>query len=123
MCLMHTDLPVPEGPRIIEILFSGSAMFRPRSTWLRPKDLCTSTNSIASGAPVCLIVPVWCSNSSLRASGSAISSSPDRGSRIGSPEHLRAEGADDVHQHQVEHHRLRGRASHAHPSHARVVDV
>ena len=48
MCLMHTDLPVPEGPRIIEICPSGRLMFRPRSTWLRPNDLCTSMNSIAS---------------------------------------------------------------------------
>ena len=58
MCLMHTDLPVPDGPMIIEIEFSGRAMFRPRSTWLRPKDLCTSMNSIASGSLEGRIVPV-----------------------------------------------------------------
>ena len=59
MCLMHTDLPVPEGPMIIEILPSGRPMLSPRSTWLRPKDLCTSTNSTASGASVGRMVPVW----------------------------------------------------------------
>ena len=59
MCLMQTDLPVPEGPMIIEILSSGSPMFRPRRTWLRPKDLCTSMNSIASGGLEGRIVPVW----------------------------------------------------------------
>ena len=59
MCLMQTDLPVPEGPRIIEILFSGRAMFRPRSTWLRPNALWTSMNSIASGALVGRILPLW----------------------------------------------------------------
>ena len=57
MCLMQTDLPVPEGPRIIEIWFSGSPMFRPRRTWLRPKDLCTSMNSIASVDPWSRLVP------------------------------------------------------------------
>ena len=30
MCLMQTDLPVPDGPRIIEILSSGSSRSRPR---------------------------------------------------------------------------------------------
>ena len=52
MCLMHTDLPVPDGPRIIEILPSGMPMFRPRRILLRPKALWTSTNSTASAAPV-----------------------------------------------------------------------
>ena len=44
-------LPVPDGPRIIEILPSGRPMLRPWSTWLEPKDLWTSMNSIASGTP------------------------------------------------------------------------
>ena len=65
MCLMHTDLPVPDGPRIIEIWSSGSAMFSPRSTWLRPNDLCTSMNSIASGALDGRIVAAVDSNSAL----------------------------------------------------------
>ena len=51
MCLMHTDLPVPDGPRIIEILPSGRPMFRPRRILLRPNALWTSTNSTASSAP------------------------------------------------------------------------
>src|SRR4051795_3032282 len=51
MCLMHTDLPVPEGPRIIEIFPSGIPMFRPRRILLRPKALWTSTDSIASWVP------------------------------------------------------------------------
>ena len=59
MCLMHTDLPVPDGPMIIEIWPSGRPMFSPRSTWLRPNDLCTSMNSIASGTSDGRIVPVW----------------------------------------------------------------
>ena len=51
MCLMHTDFPVPDGPRIIEILSSGMPMFRPRRILLRPNALWTSTNSTASGTP------------------------------------------------------------------------
>ena len=39
MCLMQTDLPVPEGPMIIEILPSGRPMLRPRRTWFLPNDL------------------------------------------------------------------------------------
>ena len=58
MCLMQTDLPVPEGPRIIEILPSGKPMLRPRSTWFEPKDLWTPMNSIASGTPVGRLIPV-----------------------------------------------------------------
>src|SRR6185437_5905687 len=64
MCLMQTDLPVPEGPRIIEILPSGMPMFRPRRILLRPKALWTSTNSTASGAPVGRLSPVCQRNSS-----------------------------------------------------------
>src|SRR3954451_8455433 len=51
MCLMHTDLPVPEGPRIIEIRSSGRPMFRPRRIRLRPNALWTSMNSMASSLP------------------------------------------------------------------------
>ena len=51
MCLMHTDLPVPDGPRIIEILSSGMPMLRPRRILLRPNALWTSTNSTASSVP------------------------------------------------------------------------
>ena len=39
MCLMQTDLPVPEGPRIIETIPSGRPIVRPRRIWLGPKDL------------------------------------------------------------------------------------
>src|SRR3979490_1372287 len=119
MCLMQTALPVPDGPRIIEILFSGSDMLSPRSTWLRPKDLCTSTNSIASGSPVARISPVWYSNSSSlppgedgRGSWTAISAS-ERRARIGAPEDLGAKHADQVHEYQVQHHRLRRGGSHS----------
>ena len=49
MCLMQTDLPVPDGPRIIEILSSGMRQFRPRRILLRPNALWTSLNSIANG--------------------------------------------------------------------------
>ena len=67
MCLMQTDLPVPDGPRIIEILPSGMPMFRPRRILLRPNALCTSTNSTASGTPVGRWAPVchWYSSSGL----------------------------------------------------------
>ena len=58
MCLMQTDLPVPEGPRIIEILPSGMPMFRPRRILLRPNALCTSMNSTASLAPCERLEPV-----------------------------------------------------------------
>src|SRR3954468_24798104 len=51
MCLMQTDFPVPDGPRIIEMRSSGRPMFRPRRILLRPKALWTSTNSIASSVP------------------------------------------------------------------------
>ena len=59
MCLMQTDLPVPDGPRIIEILSSGRDMLSPRRTWLRPNALWTSTNSIASGSLAGRILPLW----------------------------------------------------------------
>ena len=67
MCLMQTDLPVPDGPRIIEIFPSGMPMFRPRRILLRPNALCTSTNSTASGTPVGRWAPVchWYSSSGL----------------------------------------------------------
>ena len=45
MCLMHTDLPVPEGPRIIEICPSGRPRLRPFRIVLRPNDFLTSMNS------------------------------------------------------------------------------
>ncbi len=67
MCLMQTDFPVPDGPRIIEILSSGIDMFSPRRIWLRPNDLWTSTNSTAAGAPVGRCSPVCHRNSSVRA--------------------------------------------------------
>src|SRR5271165_155385 len=144
MCLMQTDLPVPEGPMIIEILFSGSAMFSPRRTWLRPNDLCTSTNSIASGTSLWWIVPRWNWNSSRSAppmppfapsrssSRSAVScacccslmgSPADRRARVGAPEDLGAEHPDDVHKDDVEHHRLGRGPAHPYGASARVVAV
>ena len=51
MCLMQTDLPVPDGPRIIEIWLSGMPRLRPLRIVLRPNDFFTSMNSIASVEP------------------------------------------------------------------------
>src|SRR5947208_1550399 len=73
MCLMHTDLPVPEGPRIIEIIPSGRPMLSPRRIRLRPKALCTSMNSMASSAPLGRLSPV-CHRYSSSSWGSAGSS-------------------------------------------------
>src|SRR3954447_14386669 len=180
MCLMHTDFPVPDGPRIIEILSFGKPMFRPRRILLRPKALCTSTNSTASLVPcgrsfwpVCHLnsssSPSWpgwppslttdtregstswwgsswvgssshvgalsrtsvgcsaggsaswvCSRSSC--SLTAISAS-DWCSWIGPPEDLGPQHADEVHEHDVQHHGLRGRGADAYRSPARVVAV
>ena len=39
MCLMQTDLPVPEGPMIIETSPSGRPMFSPRNTVSAPEGL------------------------------------------------------------------------------------
>src|SRR5215210_8781849 len=58
MCLMQTDFPVPDGPRIIEIWLSGRPRLRPFSTRLRPKALTTSMNSTASSEPCSRFVPV-----------------------------------------------------------------
>src|SRR5215210_2675141 len=58
MFLMQTDLPVPEGPRIIEIWSSGRPRFSPFSTRLRPKALTTSMNSMASSEPWSRVLPV-----------------------------------------------------------------
>src|SRR3954452_6795208 len=66
MCLMHTDLPVPDGPRIIEIWLSGRPRFSPLSTRLRPNALTTSMNSTASSEPCSRVLPVchWYSSAS-----------------------------------------------------------
>src|SRR3954468_2584226 len=133
MCLMHTDFPVPEGPRIIEILSSGMPMFRPRRIWLRPNALWTSMNSTASSEPCgrCLPVCHWYSSSwpssrrrsRLCASASLISS-PDGRPGVGPPEDLRAEHADEVHEHDVQHYGLRRGRAHAHrPARGRVAVV
>src|SRR5579859_6233642 len=126
MCLMQTDFPVPDGPRIIEIESSGSDMFRPRRTWLRPNDLCTSMNSIASGLPVGRITPAWNSSPGVAARGSPPSSTisaADRRARVRAPEDLRAEHPDRVHEDYVKHHRLGGRAAHADGATGGVVAV
>jgi hypothetical protein len=39
MWLMHTDLPVPEGPMIMVILPSGMAMLSPLRTLCEPNAL------------------------------------------------------------------------------------
>src|SRR5690242_10710812 len=111
MCLMHTDFPVPDGPRIIEILPSGMAMLRPRRIRLRPKDLWTSTNSTASAAPVGRCLPVCHLNSSSRCSVAMVTVrcahlSSDRRPRVGAPEKLCPEHPDQVYQHDVQDHRL-----------------
>src|SRR4051794_11230155 len=169
MCLMHTDFPVPDGPRIIEILSSGRPMFRPRRILLRPKALWTSTNSIASVTPagrsrwpLCSanssssssgpgslttdtrdgsasssrsisqrarpLASVGCSEGSpsqpLRSLSSVTSlSASDRRPWVRTPEHLCSQHPDEVHQHDVEHHRLRRRRSDAARPPARVVAV
>src|SRR5215212_1972205 len=66
MCLMHTDLPVPDGPRIIEIWLSGRPRLSPLSTRLRPNALTTSMNSTASSEPCSRVLPVchWYSSAS-----------------------------------------------------------
>ena len=61
MCLMQTDLPVPDGPRIIVIMPSGMPRLRPSSTVLRPKRLTTSMNSTVSLRPWSRTVP-WYAN-------------------------------------------------------------
>ena len=172
MCLMHTDLPVPDGPRIIEILPSGRPMFRPRRILLRPKALWTSTNSTASGTPVravqarvpLVLVVVAVGRRGPRAPrrrASAARRRPARrarrlldgagarvavvalvavgvgiagglahvfvnlrwGSWVRAPEQLGAEHPDEMHEHDVQHHRLRRRRTHADGSAARVVAV
>src|SRR3954464_7731174 len=156
MCLMHTDLPVPDGPRIIEIFPSGMPMLSPRRILLRPNALWTSTNSTASGTPVGRWAPVchWYSSSEFpsrrdcssrrlypgSSSGRRSSvpcgccwvssltvmspwSTADGGARIGAPEELGAEHADEVHEHDVQDHGLRGRGPHPDRATARVVAV
>ena len=58
MCLMQTDLPVPDGPRIIEIWLSGRPRLRPFRIVLRPNALTTSMNSTASSEPCSRVRPV-----------------------------------------------------------------
>src|SRR3954464_5637660 len=88
MCLMHTDLPVPDGPRIIEIWPSGMPRLRPFRTVLRPKVFLTSMNSTASDSAVeSRLRPVchWYSSarSNLSPCGSGSSSTDARVSRVG----------------------------------------
>src|SRR3954469_23488219 len=120
MCLMQTDFPVPEGPRIIEILSFGIPMFRPRRILLRPNALWTSTNSTASSTPDARFLPVchWYSSSSPGGwvFGSSLISSSDGRPRVRSPEDLGAEHADQVDQHDVEDHGLRRRRADAYRS-------
>src|SRR4029453_18019553 len=81
MCLMQTDLPVPEGPRIIEIWLSGRPRFKPLSTRLRPNALTTSMNSTASSAPCSRVLPVchWYSSASAWEPRSCVISPVPRG--------------------------------------------
>ena len=39
MCLMHTDLPVPDGPMIIEIWLVGQAHVQPAQHLVAPERL------------------------------------------------------------------------------------
>src|SRR3954451_22620062 len=127
MCLMQTDFPVPDGPRIIEILSFGMPMLRPRRILLRPKALCTSTNSTASSTRDERFLPVchWYSSSSVpdRLFGSSAISSSDGRPWVRAPEHLGAEHADQVDQHDVEDHRFGGGRAHTHRPAARRVAV
>src|SRR3954471_13657911 len=128
MCLMQTDFPVPDGPRIIEILSFGMPMLRPRRILLRPNALWTSMNSTASSTPEGRFLPVchWYSSSALssgRFSVSSLISSSDGRSRVRAPEHLGAEHADQVDQHDVENHGLRRGRAHPHRAAARRVAV
>src|ERR1700742_2696974 len=128
MCLIHTDFPVPDGPRIIEILSFGMPMFRPRRILLRPNALWTSTNSTASSVPDGRFLPVCHLYSSSWAwvcvvRGSSLISSSDGRPWVRSPEDLGAEHADQVDQHDVENHRLRCRGAHADWSAARRIPV
>src|SRR4051794_5874378 len=108
MCLIHTDFPVPDGPRIIEILSFGMPMFSPRRILLRPNTLWTSTNSTASSTPDASFFPVChlYSSSSCWAVGffSSLISSSDGRPRVCTPEDLGAEHADEVHQNDVQDH-------------------
>src|SRR3954463_2251609 len=110
MCLMQTDFPVPDGPRIIEILSFGIPMFRPRRILLRPNALWTSTNSTASSTPLGRFLPVC----HLYSSSCSVTSTSDGRPRVRAPEDLGSEHADQVDQHDVEDHRLRGRGADAH---------
>src|SRR5215208_4572430 len=138
MCLMHTDLPVPEGPRIIEIWLSGRPRLRPFSTRLRPKALTTSMNSTASSEPCSRFLPVchWYSSASAweprscvispvpRGRSTVTSPSPAyRGPRIGPPEDLRPHHSDQMDHHRVEHDGLRRRRAHSDRAAAGVVAV
>ena len=66
MCLMQTDFPVPEGPRIVVMLVLGDRHVEPGRIWLRPNDLWTSMNSTASLVPVGRCLPVCQRYSSVR---------------------------------------------------------
>src|SRR3954464_5412082 len=99
MCLMQTDFPVPEGPRIIEILSFGIPMLRPRRILLRPNALCTSTNSTAPSVPDGRFLPVchlYSSSSWGWVFGTSAISSSDGRPWVRAPEHLGAEHADQV---------------------------
>src|SRR4051812_6858641 len=119
MCLMQTDFPVPDGPRIIEILSFGIPMFRPRRILLRPNALWTSTNSTASSTPLGRFLPVchWYSSSC------SVTSTSDGCAWVRAPEDLGSEHAYEVHEHDVQHHRLRRGRAHADRAAARRVAV
>src|SRR4051795_9239325 len=120
MCLMHTDFPVPDGPRIIEILSFGIPMFRPRRILLRPNALWTSTNSTASCTPLGRFLPVC----HLYSSSCSVTSTSDGRARVRAPEDLGAEHADEMYKDDVENHRLRGCGSApARPAAGRVAVV
>src|SRR5919112_1400312 len=115
MCLMQTDFPVPDGPRIIEIWLSGSPRLSPFSTRLRPNAFTTSMNSTASSEPCSRLRPVchWYSSAS----------ACEPRSCVRAPEDLRPHHSYEMDHHGVQHHRFRRRGPDSHRASARVVAV
>ena len=58
MCLISTDLPVPDGPSTIEIMLSGRPRLQPFRIRVRPNCLTRSMISIASSPPWSRFCPV-----------------------------------------------------------------
>src|SRR5436309_14799827 len=82
--------------------------------------LLTPSSGGGAGAPVC-----WSSSSfvSRPLPNGVIASSSDWGSWIGAPEELRSQHPDEMHEHDVEDHRLRRRGPHPYWAAAGVIAV